>query len=510
MKMHLWAAIVATCVRLDISGAQTPAEQSSTPPNAKSDSVAIGQITAAEAREDFDLMRNALEEAHAGLYRYSTKRQMDRGLEVQRGKLVRALKKTEFMGVVGETIASIRCGHTSWKPDLETQKIMENARLCPLRMQIEGKRWMVRFNDTSDDDKIRPGMEVLEINGHKMRDLLRRFRPMASADGDIETGSRMQLGSRFGLYYWWLVGQEDTFTVKARDEAGRTVTATLSGVTDAERKKNQNPVNSAMRDGLTKLTWTSESQALRFLKGPEIAEIRLRSFMGSDYRKWIEETFKKLQEEKTKALIIDLRGNAGGKDMYGALLVSYLTDKPFRYFDRINLKTLDPSFKAHSNWRVDPEWDAKLHEGTRASPAGGYFATEKLHPGLAEQPPGKHPFLGKVFVLVDGGVFSTAADFCAVIRHLKRATFIGEETGGGYHGNNSGMEVMLTLPHSKLQIRLPMFEYWNAVAGEMGPRRGTIPDYVVATKTAKLLRGVDEPLEVAWKLAAKSFDQERK
>ncbi len=510
MKKQVWVAMVAMCLRVEFSRAQTPAEASSTFPNARTNPVAISQITPAAAREDFDLMRDALEEAHAGLYRYSTKRQMDRVFEVQRGKLVRALKKTEFMEVVGETIASIRCGHTSWKPDLETQRIMESARLCPLRMQMEGKQWRVRFNDTSDDDKIRPGMEVLEINGHKMRDLLRRFRPMASADGDIETGTRMQLGNRFGLYYWWLVGQEDSFTVKARDEAGRTVTATLSGVTDVERKKNQNPVNSAMQDGLTRLTWTSESQALRFLKGPEIAEIRLRSFMGSDYRKWIEETFKRLQEEKAKALIIDLRGNGGGKDMYGALLVSYLTDKPFRYFDRINLKSIDPSFKEHSNWRVDPEWDAKLHEGTRANPVGGYFATEKLHPGLAEQPPGKHPFLGKVFVLIDGGVFSTAADFCAVIRHLKRATFIGEETGGGYHGNNSGMEAMLTLPHSKLQIRLPMLEYWNAVAGEMGPRRGTIPDHVIATKSSNLLRGIDEQLEVALKLAAQSFNQEGK
>ena len=28
--------------------------------------------------------------------------------------------------------------------------------------------------------------------------------------------------------------------------------------------------------------------------------------------------------------------------MYGAMLVSYLTDKPFRYFDRIHVKTITP------------------------------------------------------------------------------------------------------------------------------------------------------------------------
>jgi len=496
MRKYLLETVVAVCLQLEICGAQTPA--------------AIGQITGADARADFDLVRKALEEAHAGLYRYSTKRQMGRVFDGQRARLNRSMKKTEFMEVVGETLASIRCGHTSWRPDLETQTVMENSRLCPLRMEIEGTQWRVRFNDTPADQEIRPGMEVLEVNGHGMQDLLRRFSPMESADGDIETGKRMHFGNRFGLYYWWLVEQTEVFTVKARNEAGKTVTVTLGGVTDAERKKNQNPVNATMRESLNKLIWAKENLALRFLKDPEIAEIRLRSFVGSDFRKWVEETFKTLQEKETKSLIIDLRGNGGGKDMYGAMLVSYLIDKPFRYFDHINLKTIDPSFKEHSNWRVDPERDRKLHDGTAVNPAGGYFATEKLHQGLAEQPPGKHPFLGKVFVLIDGGVFSTAADFCAVVHHLKRATFIGEETGGGYHGNNSGMEAMLTLPNSKLGIRLPMYEYWNAVTEAGNRRRGTIPDYVIGTKTANLLRGVDEQLELALKLAGQASSKVRK
>ena len=54
----------------------------------------------------------------------------------------------------------------------------------------------------------------------------------------------------------------------------------------------------------------------------------------------MEDTFRTLREKGTKTLIIDLRGNGGGNDMYGAMLVSYLTDKPFRYFDHINVKTI--------------------------------------------------------------------------------------------------------------------------------------------------------------------------
>jgi C-terminal processing protease CtpA/Prc len=89
-----------------------------------------------------------------------------------------------------------------------------------------------------------------------------------------------------------------------------------------------------------------------------------------------------------------------------------------------------------------------------------------------------------------------------VAHHLKRATFIGEETGGAYYGNNSGLSTILTLPNSKARVLLPMYEYWNAVPGYDGKRRGTRPDIQVDTTAANLLLGVDEQLDAALKLVA--------
>src|SRR6185503_8206960 len=328
-----------------------------------------------------------------------------------------------------------------------------------------------------------------------------------SGDGDIETGKRSRVQRGFATYYWTLIEQTSDFTVKAQDEAGKRITAKLVGVVEADRSKNQNPVNVEAQANMGKLEWSRENLSLRFLKDPDIAQIRIRGFSGAAYGQWIEETFRTLREKGTRALILDLRGNGGGADMYGAMLVSYLTDKPFRYFDHINVKTITPSFKEFSDWRGN---EARLREGMTVNPAGGFLVTAKLHPGVAEQPPGKYPFLGKVFVLIDGGTFSTAADFCAVTHHLKRATFIGEETGGGYYGNNSGMQTIVTLPNSKARVRLPMYEYWNAVPGYDGKRRGTRPAHTVETKVANLLRGVDEQLELAQKLAAQAPNQEKK
>jgi C-terminal processing protease CtpA/Prc len=370
-----------------------------------------------------------------------------------------------------------------------------------MRIMIEKHKLFALANDTQNDSTIRPGMEILEINGRTSREIFARIMPAISTDGDIETGKWRRLEGSFNRNYWLLVDQAKEFTIKARSSDGKTTNVKLAGVTAEDRKKNQNPVNNETKANRQKLDWSQDNLSLRFLKDPEIAQIRIRSFGGADYPQWMENTFRTLREKGTKTLVIDLRGNGGGEDMYGAMLVSYLTDKPFRYFDHIRIKTIDLSFKAYTDWSADDE--RSLREGAAVNSEGGFLVTQKLHPGVVEQPPGKYPFLGQTIVLISGRTFSTAADFCAVAHHLKRATFIGEETGGAYYGNNSGEMPILTLPNSKAQVRVPLFEYWNAVPGYDGKRRGTRPDLLVETTAANLLRGVDEQLDAALKLAAR-------
>lgn len=170
-------------------------------------------------------------------------------------------------------------------------------------------------------------------------------------------------------------------------------------------------------------------------------------------------------------------------------------NKPFRYFDRIHLTTLQPSFTSFGE-----ETLVNLKNGTVADPKGGFLVTPKLHSGVGEQQPAALPFPGKTFVLTDGGTFSTAADVAALMRHLTKAIFIGEETGGGFEGNTSGLNALLKLPNSKLSTRIQMYEYFNAVkVTEKG--RGTKPDHFMPRRITDLLQGVDAQLNRAVELA---------
>ncbi|HSF22650.1 MAG TPA: hypothetical protein VLE20_00355, partial [Blastocatellia bacterium] len=221
MRIHLRLTLLIGLISatLGVAGVQTQSVASESRVHSSAES-----LPPAQTQADFDVMRKALEEAHTGLYRYSTKAEMDRVFDAQRAKLSRPVTKPEFAAIVVEALAQIRCGHTGLTPGEETQKELANARMFPLRMLVEGRRLVVLFNDTPDDQTIRPGMEVIEINGRKPADILDAILPKMPADGDIETGKRARLQRRFGQNYWLFVEQTAEFTVKARDTAGKTVT----------------------------------------------------------------------------------------------------------------------------------------------------------------------------------------------------------------------------------------------------------------------------------------------
>lgn len=452
-------------------------------------------LSAEQALEDFDRLRAALEEAHGGLYRYVSREETARRFADYRGRLNREIGWSDFAALIAEMLAGTHDGHMRLEYDSATTAKLVTARMFPLQVRIEGTRIVVLSNDTPSDTVIRPGMEIQRINRRSADELLAYLLPRVPGDGFIETGKRYRLGREFPRYYWVLVEQADTFEVTARDQNGRSVTTRVAGVAVADRQNNANPVNAGLKTFLARLDGPRENVSVRFLTEPDIAVLRVRGFVGDNYPAEIDSVFRLLRDRGTRVLILDLRHNGGGADLYGARLVSQFTDQPFRYFDRIRLTTISPSF---ATWK--PSTFEDLKKGTIPDSSGGYLVTPEQHQGLAVQAPGATPFGGKLLVLINGGTFSTAADVTATLHHLKRATFIGEETGGGYQGNTSGLNALIVLPHSGLRLRIQMYDYWNPVF-PAEPGRGTLADYPVETRIADLLRGADPQWERAVALA---------
>ncbi len=101
----------------------------------------------------------------------------------------------------------------------------------------------------------------------------------------------------------------------------------------------------------------------------------------------------------TGALIIDLRRNGGGQPEMVALVSSYLFDKPTH---------LNDIYSRFDN-RTQEFW-------TREPVAGKRYGESK-----------------PVYVLTSNHTFSAAEEFSYNLKNLKRATIVGETTGGGAH-----------------------------------------------------------------------------
>ena len=215
-------------------------------------------------------MRQALEEAHSGLYRYSTKAEMTGpSTPAGPGSAVRYRSGSSLSSSAKRSRPSgagtPACGRTT-----RLGRAIR-SRGFPLARLPEGSRLKVLLNDTPDDQTIRPGMEVLEINGVKAADVVGRCLPLESGDGDIETGKRRHLGNGLARYYWAAIDPTPDSRSGPATQPGRSSRQRWTGVTEAERKENHNPVNDAVNAGIAKvrgLTKTFRSASSKTRRSP--------------------------------------------------------------------------------------------------------------------------------------------------------------------------------------------------------------------------------------------------
>jgi C-terminal processing protease CtpA/Prc len=223
---------------------------------------------------------------------------------------------------------------------------------------------------------------------------------------------------------------------------------------------------------------------LGFLDDSAVALLRITTFAadeitaaGADYAGFLDSAFGRIRAARSADLILDLRGNDGGRDTYGSLLLRHLMRRRFGYYRALEARTDRVSFWPHTN--VDSSFNARFGAGLIRTARGTFRLPQARHQNLGPQRPVPPVFAGRVWVLIDGGTFSTAAEFCAVARSLGRATFVGQETGGTYEGNTSGTFVILTLPRSGVRVVIPLVRYALAVEAAPHPGRGVLPDHAV-------------------------------
>jgi len=162
----------------------------------------------------------------------------------------------------------------------------------------------------------------------------------------------------------------------------------------------------------------------------------------------------------TDALIFDIRNNGGGQPAMVTMIASFLFDRPTHLIDIYN-----------------------RHEDTTTQ---NWTLSYLPGPRLTKQP---------VFVLTSKRTFSGAEEFAFDLKNQKRATIVGETTGGGAHP---------VAPHvvaDYFMVGVPFAKSLDPVTKTNWEGTGVAPDVSVSA---------DDALETAEKLAVEKIQAAKK
>jgi C-terminal processing protease CtpA/Prc len=449
------------------------------------------KYTIEQLQKDFDFLRTALEEAHAGLYFYTLKQEMDSLFDHLYKDIDRSMTELEFYRYLAPLVASINDGHTGMMPSKDFDAYLQNQPiLIPFKLLfIDRKAYL--FRNYSEDEDFVLGGEVVSINDRPMTEILEMMLAIQPSDGHNVTSKyrRLESTTAFGRRFAQLFGITTSFKIVY--------------ISPKDGQKEEIQVQGLKQKELTQIfsrrypVAAQDRPPIEIKYEENVAILTIRTFSSGAYNGakisfpyFMKKTFRELSEKNIQHLVIDLRDNGGGEDLFGRILFSYLIDKPYMYYNFLEVKNNTFSSLAHTE---APDIAKMLQKSTRKNERGTYDIL--VHANLGEQKPMKPTFLGRVYVLINGGSFSGSGETTSLMHYHKRAVFIGEECGAGYYGNTSGLMPTLTLPQTQLRMRIPMVRYHMAVSGYDYPDRGIIPDYPFTRTIEDHLNGKDTEMD---------------
>ncbi len=365
-------------------------------------------------------------------------------------RVLDAPDQEEYYSRLGELTALLHDGHTL----VVSPSLREGASSGPpLEFQVvEDRILLVRTGDTDEirDQAIRPGMELLAVGDgvparRWLQDNALRYYP----------GSTKQNGEALGMFLF------------LRGSRGTTVNLTLADASGAARtvsvtRDSRNRDGTDFRPRIRDFSRLVETRTL----GERIAYLRVPTFDDERVVGELDAALDRLDLDRLRGLILDLRDNMGGDDRFAYPLVARLVDRPV----------------LGATWRTPEYHPAYASWGKAEKPLQG-------EPVRIEPDP-RTRYDGPLVVLTGPNTMSTAEDFIVPLDFAGRALIVGEPTAG-----TTGNPVNVLLPGGAV---LRVCSLWSTYPdGREFVGRGLEPDIVVHPTVAGIRAARDEVLEKA-------------
>ncbi|WP_340065833.1 S41 family peptidase [Ascidiimonas aurantiaca] len=436
--------------------------------------------------EDLDILYNNLKTLHGGLFAYTSEQDVEQWFLNTQAKLNDNIDVFEFYKHIAPLNSIIKNGHTQVKYPALSQKF----KMLPIQVYCHDGNYFIKhqFNN-SNGDLI--GLKIKQIDGKSIEDIFSRLLTHQTRDGNNLTFPIENLSSLFGFEYSFVYGQKDEYLLTVVDNDGAENTITLSTVS----------LNSEIVERLN----NSLIGALNFKIIGDTAIITFPTFDTKSlrkraYKKFLAKSFSAIRKMNITKLIIDVRNNAGGDPKPTQELLSYLLENDFILYEdvyTITNRIEDAAYYKNQGvfWLNTFSWlKVKKVENQRFE----RFNKE----GLKIYRSKRDYYKGDLTVLINGNSFSATGEFASFLKHYRSSIFIGEEVGGNGLQSTAGVTYTLTLPHSKINIDIPLVVFKLNVPVE-NPTHGVIPDYQVRNTITQELNGEDAVMDFALKLNSK-------
>ncbi|WP_224244198.1 S41 family peptidase [Hyalangium gracile] len=454
-----------------------------------------GQLTPAQAREELELAISAVETAMPALYWRQSRRDWARRKAEARALLPQVRSEEALFRALRPLLAGIGEGHLSVaRSDGMNCRYRETAQLFPLDLlwRDDGAFVTTGHGDAAD---VPAGARLLSVNGETHEVMLAEMVRVSAHDGANRTGvMRDREGRGYAVVRWWMRGNEAGFDVRLLLPDGKVVRRRLSPVPVAAR-----PPPPDDPSPVATLHWIDGDTA--YLYVPTFSNRRYRA-AGADFRATIQSIFDALDARGTRNLILDLRDNGGGSEPNESILFSYLVEEPLRKYASVRSRSNALRVTSLSGKVFEHEiYDADELATVRAGAGGDLYRINAPPEGLMTHWERARPvFKGRLVVLAGGATFSGGAELASMLRATDRGLFVGEEVGGTHGGNTSGYKWELTLPHSGMELGIPLLAF-QFVWPEQPPHHGAMPHCFVQPSVGE--RRVEN--DAAYRLAVRAL-----
>jgi hypothetical protein len=448
-----------------------------------------------QLQQDYSLLRNILEKKHPSLYWYTPKDSMDMYFDKYYGDIKDSMTEQQFgWQIIAPLTDKIHCGHTSFSRSKAYNNWVAGKKIpsFPLLLKCWNDTLAVTNNLNRKDSVLKRGTLIISINGIKNAELIKTMFGYMTEDGYAINVNYSRLSNSFPYYHRNIFGVSKMYDVAYLDKTGTEKNISIPAIgllTDSTKKVKDSAVivKQAQPQKITRQERLKEVRSLAVDTTNNTAIITINSFSGGSLRKFYRQTFSYIKKTGIDNVVLDIRSNGGGRIRLSTLLTKYVS--------RVNFKVADTSYAVTKSLRPF----SKYIKGGFMDNLGLFFLTKKKADGLyhfghwerkINKPKTTNNYTGNLYVLIAGNTFSAAALFSNAVKGQPGVVLLGEETGGGWHGNNGILIPDIVLPNTHIKVRLPLF---RLVQYHHVPKdgRGIAPDIYLPTNYDALIKGVD-------------------